>query len=80
VLVYANLLIYAVNRTSPQHDRAAAWRTSALNGNRRVGIPWQSTGAFLRISIHPRVSTTPLTSVQVWEAVDPAPASAGATR
>ena len=70
MLVDANLLLYAVDRTSPRHDRAATWLTAALNGNRRVGLPWPSIGAFLRISTHPRVSTTPLTSEQAWAIVE----------
>lgn len=70
MLVDANLLLYAADSTSPQHRAASEWLTSALNGNRRVGIPWQSIGAFVRISTHPRLWTAPLTSAQAWGIVE----------
>lgn len=77
MLVDANLLLYAVDRTSDHHDVASAWLTSVLNGTTRVGIPWQTIGAFLRIVTHPRVATQPLTGaaawgfVEAWLAADP---------
>jgi len=69
VLVDANLLLYAVDAESPHHDTAARWWTGVLNGHRRVGIPWQSIGAFVRIVTHPRVSANPLSGVQAWSHV-----------
>lgn len=54
MLLDANLLLYAVDRRSAQHEAAAAWLTEQLNGSRRVALPWPSLGAFLRISTHPR--------------------------
>ena len=70
MLVDANLLLYAVDRSSAQHKAASAWLTQVLNGRRRVGLPWQSIGAFLRIVTHPRVATNPLTGAQAWSYVD----------
>ena len=69
ILVDANLLIYAVDRTVPQHDRAAAWLEEQLNGSARVGIPWESLTAFLRIATHPRVMARPFTAADAWAAV-----------
>lgn len=69
MLLDANLLLYAVDRRSPVFDRAAAWLESTLNGSRRVGLPWQTIGAFLRISTHPRVTENPLTADQAWRYV-----------
>jgi toxin-antitoxin system PIN domain toxin len=66
MLVDANLLLYAVDASSPHNERAAAWLEEALNGRRRVGLAWQSLGAFLRIATHPRVTTSPLTAEQAW--------------
>ncbi len=60
MLVDANLLLYAVDRTSVFHERAQRWLTEQLNGDRRVGLPWQSLVAFVRISTHPRASASPL--------------------
>ena len=61
MLLDANLLLYAVDRSSRFHETAADWLTEQLNGPVRVGIPWQSLVAFLRISTHPRAARSPLT-------------------
>ena len=61
MLIDANLLLYAVDRTSPFHQVASGWLTDQFNGPRRVGLPWQSLVAFLRISTNPRAYTSPLT-------------------
>jgi uncharacterized protein len=70
MLVDANLLIYAVDSTSPYNAEASEWLESILNGDRRVGIPWQTIGAFLRITTHPRITTTPLQAEAAWAFVD----------
>ena len=69
MLVDANLLLYAVDETSPYHAAASEWLESALNGVRRVGLPWQSLGAFLRITTHPRALAVPLTAADAWSYV-----------
>ena len=69
MLIDANILLYAVDQRSRQHDVAVAWLTEQLNGPRRVGIPWQSLTAFLRISTHPRASESPLTPNEAWSHV-----------
>lgn len=63
MIVDANILLYAVDSDSPHHERSADWLTQALNGDVRVGLPWQSLMAFLRIATHPRISVRPLTAV-----------------
>lgn len=69
ILVDANLLVYAVDRRAMQHERAAAWLEEQLNGEARVGLPWESLSAFMRIATHPRVMARPLTAAQAWEFV-----------
>jgi toxin-antitoxin system PIN domain toxin len=69
MLVDANLLIYAVDTTSPFHARAHTWLTERLNGPRRVGIPWESLTAFLRLTTNPRVLSRPLTAAESWRLV-----------
>ena len=66
VLVDANLLLYAVDETSPFHARAASWMTEQLNGSRQVGLPWQSLVAFVRISTNPRAAADPLDPETAW--------------
>jgi hypothetical protein len=70
MLVDANILLYAVDETSPFHGRARAWLEAALNGSRRVGLPWVSISAFLRIVTHPRAMTDPLGPQQAWAIVE----------
>ena len=69
MLVDANLLLYAVDSTAPEHDQAAAWLTEQLNGDRRVGLPWESLTAFVRIATHPRASANPLPPAEAWRFV-----------
>lgn len=69
MLVDANLLLFAVDATSPFHIPARDWLTDRLNGPRRVGLPWQSLGAFVRIATHPRASERPLSASEAWEHV-----------
>jgi uncharacterized protein len=70
MLLDANLLLYAVDARSPYNAPAAAWLQQALVGDRRVGLPWQTIGAFVRISTHPRVSERPLSPEQAWAYID----------
>jgi uncharacterized protein len=70
MLVDANILLFAVDRASRFHEAAAKWLTLRLRGPRRVGFPWQTLGAFLRISTHPRASERPLTPDQAWSFVE----------
>jgi len=66
VLLDANILIYAVDRRAQAHERAATWLSEQLNGPRRVGLPWQTLNAFLRIATHPRAARRPLDARTAW--------------
>lgn len=66
MLLDANLLLYAVDADSKHNPVAAAWLEETLNGANRIGLPWQTVGAFLRIVTHPRVTANPLTAAQAW--------------
>lgn len=70
MLVDANILLYSIDRTSPFHPPAFQWITETLNGTRRVGIPWLSISAFLRIATNPRATSRPLTPTEAWQHVD----------
>ena len=70
MIVDANILLYAVDSTSPHHTVAAQWLESALNGDVAVGLPWQTLGAFVRISTHPRIQERPLTGAEAWAYID----------
>lgn len=70
MILDANVLLYAVDDESVHHDAAARWLTDALNGNQRIGFPWQTLGAFLGIATHPRVSSRPLSAAAAQDHVD----------
>lgn len=70
MLVDANILLYAIDEESPFHESARQWLERALNGSRRVGIPWASLIAFVRIATHPRALRDPLSPADAWQFVD----------
>ncbi len=70
MILDANLLRYARNSSDPRHAAAHAFLEQALNGPLRVGLPWPSLTAFLRIATHPRVFRTPLTAVAASDQVE----------
>lgn len=70
MLVDANILLYAVDERSAAHERALTWIEGALNGPQRIGLPWQSLTAFVRIVTHPRALPAPLTPDEAWSYVD----------
>lgn len=69
MLLDANVLLYAVHKGADQHEAAAEWLTERLNGSRRVGMPWQSLTAFLRIATHPRAFERPLSPATAWQRI-----------
>ncbi len=42
------------------HQSAKSWLEKSLNGPSRVGLPWLSLTAFMRIATHPRALDRPL--------------------
>ena len=69
MIVDANVLLFAEDESGPHHRAALTWLTDALNGPVRIGLPWPSLLAFLRIRTHPRVYERPLPSAQAWQCV-----------
>ncbi|MDH3404644.1 MAG: type II toxin-antitoxin system VapC family toxin [Acidobacteriota bacterium] len=69
ILVDANLLLYAHVRNVPQHEAARRWLDGRLNEGPRVGLPWPSLLAFVRIASNPRIFERPLSVGRAWEQV-----------
>lgn len=69
MLLDANVLLFAVDEESPFHGPSRAFLERALNGPRRVGLPWASLLAFLRIATNPRAAAHPLPPAVAWEHV-----------
>jgi hypothetical protein len=56
----ANVLLYAVDDSSPHHDTAREWLEERLSGSETIAFTWVVLLAFVRLSTHPRVFTSPL--------------------
>lgn len=69
ILVDANLLIYASHREAAQHEAAKAWLERSLSSGLRVGLPWASLLAFIRITTNPRIFERPLSVRQATQQV-----------
>jgi toxin-antitoxin system PIN domain toxin len=69
ILVDANLLLYAVAREAPEHAAARVWLDERLSGSARVGLPWPSLLAFVRLIASPRVVERPLALSEAWRRV-----------
>ena len=55
-----NVLLYAVNRDSPQHTTARGWIESSLARPGGVGFAWAALLGFLRLSTRPGIFARPL--------------------
>ena len=65
-LLDANLLVYAAFDVFPSHKKARVWLDGCLNADTRVGIPWESVTAFVRLASNPRVIVPCLSVRQAW--------------
>ncbi len=72
ILVDANLLLYAEDALSRQHETARTWWDAQLSGASPVCLSWGVLCAFIRISTNSRVYDRPLnldqatSRVQSW--------------
>lgn len=69
-LVDANLLIYAYAPQIPEHARARTWLEARFNGAARVGLPWPSLLAFVRVMSNPRLIQGAQTVEVAWRQVE----------
>jgi toxin-antitoxin system PIN domain toxin len=70
ILVDANLLIYAHVSSMPEHRAARAWLDARLNGTARVGLPWPSLLAFVRVVTNPRLFPRVVPLKNAWRQVE----------
>jgi uncharacterized protein len=62
VIVDANVLLYAVDRSSPEHERSRLWLDASLAGAEAVGFAWVVLLAFLRIGTNASILPNPMTA------------------
>ncbi|MEM1157695.1 MAG: TA system VapC family ribonuclease toxin [Verrucomicrobiota bacterium] len=65
-----NLLIYAHDSTSPQHDVARDWWEATLSGREPVSIPFVVLMAFMRLVTHPMINQNPMSVSSAREIID----------
>ena len=70
ILVDGNLLVYAHVSSFDQHDAARSWLDDRLNGSARVGLPWPTLLAFVRLVTNPRVFERPEPVAAAWQQVE----------
>jgi uncharacterized protein len=68
-LVDANVLVYAANQSSREHESSRAWLSTALSGDEAVGLPWVNLLAFIRITTNRRIFAQPITPAQALATV-----------
>ncbi len=66
----ANILIYAFDTSSPHHKRCKMWLDGHLNGMQKIGFPWPSLLAFVRIVTNPRIYEFPASIPEAWNQVE----------
>ena len=70
ILPDANLLLYAYNTATPQHDAAREWLEDVLHKPELTAFCWPVLLAFIRIGTNPRAFPQPLTPAEAALAVD----------
>lgn len=70
ILVDANLLLYAHNADAAEHSMARAWLEKEFSQPYRVGLPWPSLLAFMRLACNPAVVPAALRPAMAWQYVE----------
>ena len=70
ILVDANLLVYAANHAAPEHTIGRAWLDAQLTSGQKVGLPWPSILAFVRLVTNPLIVRSPASTRAAWTQVE----------
>jgi toxin-antitoxin system PIN domain toxin len=65
-----NLLLYALDASSPHHEPARSWLEEALSGTEPVGFAWSVLLAFLRLSTRPQLFANPLEPDEAFDLIE----------
>lgn len=69
ILIDANLLLYAYDRKSAQHEASRRWLEMTLAGPELVRFAWVTLWAFVRIGTNPRVFMRSLSTAEAETAI-----------
>ncbi|MGH2731396.1 MAG: type II toxin-antitoxin system VapC family toxin [Actinomycetota bacterium] len=65
-----NVLLYALDESSPHHQPARAWLERSLSGTEAVALAWSVLIAFVRLATSPRIFESPLTPEEAFALID----------
>jgi toxin-antitoxin system PIN domain toxin len=65
-----NLLLYAIDESSPRHDLARPWLEEILSGTEEVGFAWTVMLGFVRLTTNPTVFEDSLDVADAMDHVD----------
>lgn len=65
-----NLLLYAIDESSPRFEPARAWVESLFAGRETVALAWSVLLAFVRLTTQPQIVSAPLTVEEALDIVD----------
>jgi uncharacterized protein len=65
-----NLLMYAIDRTAPEHAPALRWWNATLSGAETVGLAWSVMLGFIRLTTSARVVRSPLAPGTALDYID----------
>ena len=69
-LTDVNLLLYAVDESSPRHAAARTWLEESLSGSETFAYSWSVLLAFIRLGTNPRVFEAPFALDEAFDLVD----------
>lgn len=70
ILIDANVLLYAYNTSSPDHERARSWLEQVLSGEEDVRLDLVTVLAFVRLATNPAVFVRPMSVEEAIAAVE----------
>ena len=70
IVLDANVLLYAYDSTSSQHEKARHWVEHTFSEETPVGLPWPTVSAFLRIITNPKLPGERFTVQEAVQIID----------
>jgi uncharacterized protein len=68
--VDVNILLYASDKGSPQHSRAAAFLRSCADEGQVFCLAWLTLMSYMRMATHPRIFSHPLSQAEAVHNVE----------
>jgi toxin-antitoxin system PIN domain toxin len=70
VLPDINILVYALDKSSPHHRAAREWWEEQLNGTQAVCLPWVVLLGLIRLLTNPRIFNNPYEASEVLAIIE----------